>query len=289
MGTTGSQGAITLSKLVSSSATSKAGSIDLVAVHSHAKLARDCRIQVGNGLLGWVADHGKPIHLTPSTLSSSAVGIYANQEAIKSLIAVPIPIKQGDSGTEARSFGVLMCDSLVSASFTKPHVKLLDEIAAHTARMIQWVQGAMQTSRGEASWDLFKEKTHQLGEAIGHSSVEIIRISMTSFAQLEATIGISAAVQTTEQFIRLAQQALPPHFPLTKLPSGEILVAVDNMMSSFFRQKLQTLADRLSSPQKPFAITFSISGAKLDRTSQGSFESTFQQIKSTKELHQQRG
>ena len=55
--------------------------------------------------------------------------------------------------------------------------------------------------------------------------------------------------------MRLAQQALPPHFPLVRVPNGDILVALDNMMSSFFQHKLRTLASHLSTEAKPFAVS----------------------------------
>jgi hypothetical protein len=70
-------------------------------------------------------------------------------------------------------------------------------------------------------------------------SVEILRISIENLSQLETRLGTTWAIEAAEQFVRLIQQALPPHFPITRMPNGDVLVALDNMMSSFFQQKFR--------------------------------------------------
>ena len=81
-----------------------------------------------------------------------------------------------------------------------------------------------------------------------------MRISIDSFGDLETAHGITGAVHQSEQFVRLVQQALPPHFPLVRLPNGDILVALDNMMAAFFQNKIRTLANHLNDQVKPFVI-----------------------------------
>lgn len=233
-------------------------SIELVAVHSISpSLSRDCRIQVGTGLLGWVAQHSRPIHVAPFDLDSGTLGLYSDLEPLKSLVAVPIPMPtetaDGRGGGPGPT-GVLMCDSRKAYSFSKPQIKVLEDIALQVSRLLFWAIFKREATSVESSWESFRLKLHQLGDAIGAESAEILRVSVETFSQVEQQHGLSAAVHQSEQFVRLAQQALPPHFPLARLPNGDILIALDNMMSSFFQHKLRTLANHVSTESRPFSI-----------------------------------
>ena len=97
-------------------------------------------------------------------------------------------------------------------------------------------------------------------------SVEILRISIENLSQLETRLGTTRAIEAAEQFVRLMQQALPPHFPITRMPNGDVLVALDNMMSSFFQQKFRALAARPDRADRSIAIeirSFSAKGLVL--------------------------
>jgi hypothetical protein len=150
------------------------GSIELVAVHSYAKLARDCRIQVGSGLLGWVADQGRPIHLPSFDVGSSSLGLYVNHETIKSLVAVPITVTANQDVGTREACGVLMCDSLRPDGFSNSHVKLLEQLANHISRLVLWVNSLAEVAQLDTSWEIFNQKSQQLGDAIGASSIEIL-------------------------------------------------------------------------------------------------------------------
>jgi hypothetical protein len=147
-----------------------------------------------------------------------------------------------------------MCDSRKAFSFTKAQMKHLEEIATLISRLLFWTLFKKEATSTENSWDSFLTKTTQLSEAIGHDSIELVRISLDSFPELEAAHGISGAVHQSEQFVRLIQQALPPHFPLVRLPNGDILLALDNMMTAFFQNKIRTLANHLNDQVKPFVV-----------------------------------
>jgi hypothetical protein len=268
--------AIKLSQVVESGNDIRSGSIDLIAVHSYSKVVRDARIQVGSGLVGWVSDQGRPIHLTPCDVASSAIGIYVDAQPVKSLVAVPISVMPNQVANQ-QAFGVLMCDSLRTDSFNNAQVKILEQIASYIHRLLFWAQSGAHSSHFENSWDHFKQKTNELGDAIGSDSIEVLRLRLDSFQDLEIAGGLSLAVQHSEQFLRLAQQALPPHFPLVRLPSGDVIIAVDNMMSAFFQQKLQTLANHLHTAQKPLRITLQSYAAKLAPNGQCNLDTTLQQ------------
>jgi hypothetical protein len=266
-------------------------SIDLVAFTSEASLVKNARIQVGHGLLGWVAEHGKSIHLAPCDISSSAIGIYVDQEPVKSLAAVPIRVRRSNT-PESRphlsqttnasdlsnvSFGVLMADSVSTAGFSNKEIRILEQIARSVEGFLSWSSKADQVSPVETSWDIFKQSTGDLGDAIGHDSIELLRMRLDSLREIEATGGVSVAVQISEQFTRLTQQALPPHFPYSRLPDGDLVIAVDNMMSSFFQQKLQSLANHLSSSEKPLRVSIESYRAKLGSGGKFSIDLTLRQ------------
>jgi hypothetical protein len=223
-----------------------------------------------------VADQGRPIHLTPFDVGSGAIGIYVDSQPIRSLVAVPIAMAPNQIAGQ-QAFGVLMCDSLRSDTFSNPQVKLLEQLAHYTHRLIFWALSGSHASQLETSWDHFKQKTRELGDAIGSQSIEVLRLRLDSFPELEVAGGLSLAVQHSEQFLRLAQQALPPHFPLVRLPNGDVVIAVDNMMSAFFQQKLQTLATHLRTAQKPLQITILSYAAKLSADGQCNLDVTLQQ------------
>jgi len=266
-------------------------SIDLVAFTSEASLVKNARIQVGHGLLGWVAQHGKSIHLAPCDISSSAIGIYVDQEPVKSLAAVAITPRHttiadqrprltqtSNTGDISSSpFGVLMCDSVSPTGFSNKEIRILEQIARSIEGVLSWSVKADQVSPVETSWDLFKQATNDLGDAIGHDSIELLRMSLESLEEIESTGGVSLAVQVSEQFTRLTQQALPPHFPYSRLPNGDLVIAVDNMMSPFFQQKLQSLANHLSSTEKPVRVSIESYRAKLGAGGRFSIDLTLRQ------------
>ena len=207
--------------------------------------------------------------ISPFDLDSSTLGLYTEPEPLKSLVAVPIPMPaevQEPRGAAASCAGVLMCDSRKAFSFTKLQVKLLEDTALQVSRLLFWALFKSQSTAVESSWDSFRFKLEQLADAIGAESIEVVRISVDSFSQVEKEHGLSAAVHQSEQFVRLAQQALPPHFPLVRLPDGEILVALDNMMSAFFQAKLRTLANHIATESRPFSISVLAFSAGSSRT-----------------------
>ncbi len=263
--TTVTSGTIELRRVVESPVTARLRSIEMVAAHSLAPtLARDCRIQVGSGLLGWVAEHGRPIHIAPFDADSSTLGIYADSEQLKSLAALPVPMP-AEYRDAQQCHGVLMCDSKRPFPFTKTQVKLLEDVTTEISRVLFWALFKRESTSMESSWEGFTARAEGLASAIGNDSVEFLRIAVETFADMERDVGVSGAVRRSDQFFRLVQQALPPHFPVTRLPQGDILIALDNMMSAFFQNKIQTLVKHLSDEQKGFGVSIAVFATKGSR------------------------
>jgi hypothetical protein len=227
-------------------------------------LARDCRIQVGSGLLGWVAEHGRPIHIAPFDADSSTLGLYADSEQLKSLAALPVPMP-AECRDAHEHHGVLMCDSKRPFPFSKMQVKYLEDVTTEVSRLLFWALFKREPTALESSWESFVSRAEGLASAIGNDSVEFLRLSFESFAEMERIVGISGAVRRSDQFFRLVQQALPPHFPVTRLPQGDILIALDDMMSAFFQNKIQTLVKHLNDEQKGFGVSITVFATKGNR------------------------
>lgn len=224
------------------------------------------RIQVGHGLLGWVAHHGRSIHVAPFELDSSSLGIYGTKEPLKSLLAVPIAMGANSSGV-ADLWGILACDSVKSSAFTKAQGRFLEDIAVEISRLSHWAS-VQDTSTHNSSWEQFRGRVDELSRAIGEDAVDLLRLRPTNIEDIEREIGCAAVVQLQDQFLRLAQQSVPPHFPVFRVPCGDILLLVDNMMSTFFQNKLRTLADHVTtaSGTRKVEIQISVASSRNLRT-----------------------
>ena len=102
----------------------------------------------------------------------------------------------------------------------------------------------------------------QLREAIGTSSLEVLRIRLANAEQLEQKIGTEACINLIEQCLRLIEQSLPPHFPALKHPSGDIIIILDNMMSSFYENKITAICSHISGGKQQVSFSFARSSFK---------------------------
>jgi hypothetical protein len=204
------------------------------------------------------------MHIAPFESESSSLGIYSEPEQLRSLAALPVPMPSEYRDAES-CFGVLVCDSKRATPFSKVQMKLLEDISTEISRLLFWALFKVPHSAVESSWESFLARTENLGTAIGVNSIEFLRVAMPCLSELEQCAGVSATVRMSEQFFRLVQQALPPHFPIVRLPQGEILIALDNMMSAFFKTKLHALAKHLAEEFKGFGVVIHSFAARAHR------------------------
>jgi hypothetical protein len=217
-------------------------------------LLPNCIIKKGSGLIGWVAQHSQPIHVSPFEHDSRTLGMYKDDRQLKSLIGVPISLKR-DLNKEQSLTGVLICDSKKSFAFSKIQGKLLTELAEEISTSVSLLYNHYN-SKAQPNWSEFIASTEQLIQMLGSNSVEILRVRVNNFHTLEAKLGISSAVELVQQFYRLVQQSLPPHFPFYLLPNGDCLLILDNMMSSFYENRLVALAEHISKDLLTISLEF---------------------------------
>lgn len=103
--------------------------LTLAACHSLSPhILHDCSIEVGSGLVGWVAANGEPVTVSDFKPETTTLGFYRVDEDIKSFLAVPVPL--GDQR------GVLAIDSKRSYVFPPRMQKLMTLFAEHVGRLV---------------------------------------------------------------------------------------------------------------------------------------------------------
>lgn len=106
------------------------GPLRICASHSLSDhVLKDREIEVGRGLIGWVAERGDPLHSTEFKHDLKALGLYRAEEDIKSFLAVPVATPDGT--------GVLFIDSKRQYVFTPKVQKLLIGFADQVTRMLE--------------------------------------------------------------------------------------------------------------------------------------------------------
>ncbi len=106
------------------------GPLRLRASHSLSDhVLKDREIEVGQGLIGWVAERGDPLHSTEFKHDLKALGLYRAEEDIKSFLAVPVATPDGT--------GVLFIDSKRQYVFTPKVQKLLIGFADQVTRILE--------------------------------------------------------------------------------------------------------------------------------------------------------
>lgn len=219
--------------------------LKLVGYHSLSQnVAVGCEISIGNGLIGWVAKNLQPIHVSPFERDSRVIGAYTQEQQLKSFIGVPIRFTRR---FDQREVGVLASDSRKSFAFSKIQIKWLEELAFEVARITELCSQAHSPQiSSTGSVKEFLRKSLALAEVLGVEHIEILRLSPTNIAELEQVLGPNACYELLEQVSRLIQQCLPPHYACTRLASGDFVLALDSMMSSFYESKIMGVVRHVS-------------------------------------------
>ncbi|MBX7145333.1 MAG: GAF domain-containing protein [Oligoflexia bacterium] len=232
---------------------------DLLELAGYHSLSNDivpgCIIPGESGLLGWVAKHQRPIHVSPFEHDSRTLGTYAHDQQLKSFMGVPISVRCS-AQADLTHTGVVACDSKKAFAFSKLQGKLLEEFAAQVSETVQLHAALLENREPQQNWIGFLERAHQLADALSMESIEILRIRFQNASNIETRYGTSRLWELYEQVERLIQQALPPHFPLLRLPTGELLLVLDNMMTSFYEAKISAICSHLSSSRGALQPSF---------------------------------
>jgi len=219
--------------------------LELVGFHS---LCRDilynCRLSITTGLIGWVAKHMRAIHVSPFERDSRTLGIYSGDQQLKSFIGIPLNLP-GECASGVEISGVVACDSRKAFAFSKLQGKLLEDLAAEIGSTLQLSWRAKNFRKNSDSWHDFLRDTITLVDGLGRDSLEILRLKLRNFAELEQGLGTSETLKLVTQLQRLIKQALPSNFPVLLLCNGDIIIALDTMVSSFYENRINAICERI--------------------------------------------
>lgn len=227
--------------------TQNSNALGLAGFHSLSNdVIRDCEIQPNNGLIGWVAKHKRSIHVSPFERDSRTLGFYHQDQSLKSFIGIPI-FTSGSQNTEEALVGVVACDSKKSFAFSKLQGKLLEDLACEISSHLHMVGLLQENGLHKLSWQSFFNRSNELLNGLGRDSIEVVRMNIKNYQMIEQNLGTARTLPLLDQLFRLIEQALPPHFPCIRLPNGDLLMVVDNMMTSFLENKIQAICEYCSS------------------------------------------
>ena len=109
-------------------------------------LIRDCEIPFGSGLIGWTAENGARICVSPFEHDATTLLCYRVDQDLKSFVSIPI------LDESKKVLGVIVCDSKKSYAFAKLTEKILID-CAHQARSLLKLYSQIQIKRSEESVD----------------------------------------------------------------------------------------------------------------------------------------
>ena len=202
-------------------------------------IVRNCSIEVGHGLIGWVSKHKRSIHVSPFERDSRTLGLYHSDQSLKSFIGIPVSIDNDDFDFS----GVIACDSKKSFAFSKLQGKLLEDLSNEISSQLRLNYKLLQNGKQKNSWQEFLNRSIRLSEDIGRDSIEVLRVKLENNSELEKLLGSGRALALCEQLHRLIEQSLPANFPFIRFPNGDIVIISDNMMTSFVENKIVALAE----------------------------------------------
>ncbi len=179
--------------------------LSLAACHSLSPhIQYDCAIEVGSGLVGWVAANGEPVAVSDFKPETTTLGFYGAHEEIKSFLAVPVPLGEDR--------GVLAVDSKRSYVFPPRMQKLMTLFADHVGRLVHnsAVQALMlQTT---SAIDQLGSVCGRLSEARSPSAV--VEAALHCPPSLVGADGLAVALAEADgdgcRVVGTAGEAVPP-------------------------------------------------------------------------------
>lgn len=237
--------------------------LKLVGCHSlSTSVIEGCSIKTELGLIGWVARNSRSIHVSPFERDSRILGVYRDDQSLKSFIGIPVPLEK-----KSNICGVVACDSKKAFAFSKLQGKLLEELGAEVGSIVDLHRRNQTGKSTSITWESFMARAQALADTIGYNEVSVLRVKAANYSDLEFKMGSGPAIKFIEQVFRLVGQGVAPHYPIYRSPMGELILVIDSMMSGVYENKLAAIAQHTAVNGLKVQLEFSSASfnARLDK------------------------
>jgi signal transduction histidine kinase len=190
---------------------------------------RRIRLRVGQGVMGWVAKHGKPLVLNDARADPRFSYYPQDAEQVCSLISVPLTV-------QGKTIGVLTISSPKPRVFTKEDENLVTTLAGQAAIAIENSRLYEQARRRLSQQKLLYRIAQHLASTVDvPSALRFVVNNLCTFFRakfgavrlLDQTgerLEIAAVYAATDEYIRMAheedQMSLDPSLPGGKSPAA---------------------------------------------------------------------
>lgn len=232
-------------------------SLTVISSHSlSSRLKVPCVLPAKNGVIGWVARTGRPVHLAHFDRDSSALGYYASNEPLKSFIAHPIVPPANDAmDSSHRLHGVLVADSRKSYAFGPVQQKILGQLCEQLSFQLSLFHDLRATDRKISDpWERFWKKSEALVERRGLKNVALFVVRLVDH---ESASGASFCKRAEEawKFFACLRGMCEPESPFLVHEASQCAVwCLDRMLLSVLETRIEALSSSLrlrGNPLKP--------------------------------------
>lgn len=184
--------------------------------------------------VGWVAQQRSTVHLPSLECGTESLGYYIKDEGVRSFAGFPINLPDSDL------CGVLTLDAREPDAFCVSELAAGADLAQLTSLSI-CQQSYNEVTSSRMLWVSFVERAVALGSSLGIEALDLLRVKLLPFIELEGRVGTYQALKSFDHALHLLENSLPNQFPIFRLPSGDILLLVDGLMTRFFEDKIRLL------------------------------------------------
>ncbi|MGI6681126.1 MAG: GAF domain-containing protein [Bdellovibrionota bacterium] len=227
--------------------------LELVSYSSKVEIKNtNITISTNSSIIGYVARHKQPIHISPFDKDSKHIGLNYTEEKLQSILALPIIIDE-----YVDNVGVLYSDSKEPFAFSNKQCALLNELTYQIASFYK-LHRLNMTATKKLDWHSFIKKSNELIATLKPNCIDILRMKLTNLVEIEAHLGTGKTIAIIEMIERLIAQSIPPESTMFRLPSGDIVVILDNMITEHIKNKISAIIKKISFSQKTnIALEFS--------------------------------